>query len=165
MEPRLDPGKHCAFRGVRFSAFFRSHPPPYPLSISLSPSISCTVMRTPSRKASNHGDLRPIWADVGTHRPRGVGGNDGAMFDTSRVQPARSIHRDHKPGDSRSDTAIFSLPSIHSTVGTVKGFEARRAQCPAEAFGASACVMVSKGEERSEGDPLDIASIDTHGKV
>ena len=87
------------------------------------------------------------------------------MFDTSRVQPARSIHRDHKPGESRSDTAIFSLPSIHSNVGTVKGFDARRVQYPAEAFGASACVMVSKGEERSEGDPLDIASIDTHGKV
>jgi hypothetical protein len=165
MEPRLNPGKHCAFQGLPFSAFFRSPPPPYPLSISLSPSISCTVMRTASRKASNHGDLRPIWADVGTHRPRGVGGNERLMFDTSRVQPARSIHRDHKPGDSRSDTEIFSLPSIHLPVGTVIGCDDRRAQCPAESFGASACEMVSKGEERSEGDPLDIASIETHGRV
>ena len=38
-------------------------------------------------------------------------------------------------------------------------------QCPAEAIGASACELVSKGEERSEGDPLDIAFIDTNGKL
>ena len=87
-------------------------------------------MRIASRKASNHGDLRPIWADVGMHRPRGVVGNERLMFDTSRVQPARSIQRDHKPGDSRSDTAIFSLPSIHATVGTGNGCDDRRATMP-----------------------------------